>query len=65
MQGTRRPAAPPAWQELDAAGQWESLLSSAGMINSARDYGVVEGAPEAAPRAGSGGGGRRRPSEPA
>lgn len=28
----------PALQELDEAGEWESLLSSAGLINSPADY---------------------------
>ena len=27
-------------QNLDQAGEWESLLSSSGFINSARDYGL-------------------------
>lgn len=32
------PAHMPALQELDEAGEWESLLSSAGLINSPADY---------------------------
>jgi hypothetical protein len=27
-------------QNLDQAGEWESLLSTSGFINSARDYGL-------------------------
>ena len=30
-------------QELDQAGQWESFLAAAGLINSPRDYGLPAG----------------------
>lgn len=42
-------------QELDEAGQWESFLSAAGLINSPRDYGLPAGEEGSAGGAGAAG----------
>ena len=46
-------------QELEASGAWESFMSSAGLINSPRDYGLP---PEGAEAGGDGDGGGERGS---